>query len=284
MNRIFTYWVDKPESNIPAYIQLCMQTWYENIPDLEVIIINHENMYEWIAPTFDKRAFNQLSLPMQSDVISFAVLQKHSGIYMDADTIVTGDIFKKFKELEHNKSKLYFFGDKDGLHIAVMASFMPYHPALSACVERENALLLELLVNGTLKINWDTFGNAVVDRMRQNEVLNSFVSIIDKSETGAILESCYLSSGNPYIDYLSLYFTDQLNFDELMSKIKFGLVMLHNSWTPDDFKAAGLVDALYSDLTVSKLLRFALGKKFLEGINSHATNSAKEDIRTFEYI
>ena len=103
MKRIFTYWVSMPGRDIPAYVQLCMQTWFEHIPDLELIVLNYENVNEWLDNVIDFRRFIRLPPPAQSDIISFILLAKHGGIFMDADTIVTKDIFAEIEKFDPEK-------------------------------------------------------------------------------------------------------------------------------------------------------------------------------------
>lgn len=260
--RIFAYWVNQSGSSVPPYIQLCMQTWYEHIPDLELVILNHENLFKWIDPYFDMRAFTALSLPMQSDIVEYSVLYQHGGIFLDSDTILTRDIFAEIEKFERNK--IYFFGNPEQrwVHIGFIACLKARNKGLLLCVEQEKALLRELIEKGNMEIEWCTFGNRVIDKVIHGD-LSDNVRILDRIKEGAILEASYLPGKNTYEDYVNFYFTQTgIPFDDILDKIKFGLVYLHNSWTPNEYKALSHDEILKNDLPISRLLKHALGPNF----------------------
>lgn len=258
--RIFTYWVNMPGSQMSQYIRLCMQTWHENIPDVEVIVVNQENIFKWIDPFFDMRAFTALSLPMQSDIVAYAVLYQHGGVFMDADTIITKNIFEEIEAFERNK--VYFFGypESKAVHLAFIACLKARNKGLLACVEQEKTLLRELLEKGSMNIEWHTFGNSIINNVIKDEALSDTVRILDRVETGAILEASFLHDQNPGTNYIDFYFKENdIPFEDVLDKIKFGAICLHNSWTPPAYQEFTLEQIWGSQLMLSKLLRHALG-------------------------
>jgi len=46
--RIFTFW--EPKGSMPAYLQLCRETWLRNSPGRSVVELNHDNLelYTWL--------------------------------------------------------------------------------------------------------------------------------------------------------------------------------------------------------------------------------------------
>lgn len=259
--RIFTYWVNMPDSPVPAYIQLCMQTWHENIPDLEVVIINHDNLFKWIDPFFNMRALDILAPSMQSDIVEFAVLYQHGGIFLNADTIITGDIFEELEKFGRNK--VYFFGypEDKSVHLAFITCMKARNKALLSCVEQEKELLRTLFEKGTLDVGWDTFGKAIVNNVAGDETLTDYVRVLDRTETGAILEAGFMNNSNQFNNYIDFYFNNRdIPLEKVLEKIKFGAVLLHNSWTPEEYKALPREEILASGCILSKLLKHALGE------------------------
>ena len=67
--------------------------------------------------------------------------------------------------------------------------------------------------------------------------------------------------GEPGEDYFHFYFDDEshIELEETISRIKFGVVLLHNSWTPEAYKKASRETILQDQKLLSRLLRFAIG-------------------------
>ncbi len=87
-NRIFTFW--EPKDKIPAYLELCLETWKKFLPDYEIVVLDYSNLKDWLGKNiFPQVLYDKFSLPIQSDAIRCAVLKKHGGIWMDVDTIIT---------------------------------------------------------------------------------------------------------------------------------------------------------------------------------------------------
>jgi hypothetical protein len=125
-------------------------------------------------------------------------------------------------------------------------------------------MLLEILTTGKLRgIAWNSFANAIIDEVTLDPELNGLVRVIDRTKSGAVLESCFLDTGNTSRDYLDFYFKkNDIDFEDVLRKIDFGLVNLHNSWTPAEFSALDFEGVVNSELMLSKLLRYALGDSF----------------------
>lgn len=49
-NNIFAFW--ESDSEMPAYLKLCIQTWYKNIPNSSIHIINYNNLEDYIGSTY----------------------------------------------------------------------------------------------------------------------------------------------------------------------------------------------------------------------------------------
>ena len=86
--RIFTFW--EPKGKIPGYLELCLDTWKKYLPEYEIIILDYDNLNDWIGKNYyNKVLYEKFSLPIQADAIRCAVLCKYGGVWMDIDTVVT---------------------------------------------------------------------------------------------------------------------------------------------------------------------------------------------------
>ena len=100
-NNVFAFWESKDE--IPAYLELCKKTWYQNIPNCEIHIINYHNIHSYIGNTYDLAKLKKIPLAMQSDIISAAILEKFGGLFLDIDCIVIDDVFEIFNLISKDK-------------------------------------------------------------------------------------------------------------------------------------------------------------------------------------
>jgi hypothetical protein len=264
--RIFTYWVNDSNQEMPAYIRMCMESWQRHIDNLEIIVLNHENLAKWIDLTMDIQLFKKLTLPMQSDIVSYYVLHKHGGIYMDADTIVLKDIFEEI--MRFDESKIYAFGNPEQktIHVAFIASLKKRQKLLFEGIKKAQSNLHKLS-RGNTQLTWDLFSNSIYHELIRNDATSTFI-IMDRIELGSILETV-MQTGNPGEDYSNFYFRDNqdMNFEDIIGRINFGVVLLHNSWTPVEFKRAGRESILHSQTLLSRLLKYAIG--YVDLVTTH---------------
>ena len=212
--KIFTFWENINGAGMPAYIKLCMETWGKHITGAEVICINYDNLEEYIGKnTYDIERLKKLTLPCQSDLISFALLLKHGGLWLDADTILT----KNFLEtLDLPSDKVLMFGE----HLAFIFAREANNPALSTLVdiskERLNTIEYEKLIHK--EYAWDYFGNQILTKAKTSYP-NSFHSI-HPTEAGFIPENALLKNV-PYGSerYRAFYFKqNDIHVNHVMEK------------------------------------------------------------------
>ncbi|MCR4662574.1 MAG: capsular polysaccharide synthesis protein, partial [Endomicrobiaceae bacterium] len=93
--KIFTFW--EPKEKIPAYIQLCIQTWNKFLPEYEINIVDYSNIDEYLGKNFyDNILYKDFPLSILSDIIKCALLKSYGGIWFDADTIITSQEAKTY--------------------------------------------------------------------------------------------------------------------------------------------------------------------------------------------
>ena len=271
--RIFTYWVDVPGSpGIPDYLKLCVQTWIDNIPGLEIVHINPGNINKWTDTKIDINQFLRTPPMFQSDIASFAVLKNHSGIFMDIDTIVTKDIFSEIEKLDEEKFTTFGYKGTTNAHVAVMMSMKPMNEFVSAAadmvIDRLNAVP-NPLPDG-YKIGITHFGSDVIGAIGKNKDLRDKMEVLCRTETGNILESCYYRGGDKpgsgdikFKQYQEFWFLPPAkgvckSVQKAVERAKFGAVSLHNSWTPGEYKEYSISKIMQCPLMLSQFLRRAL--------------------------
>jgi hypothetical protein len=118
---IFTFW--EPKGNMTPYLALCFKTWQKHLPDYEIIILDYSNIGRYLPEeTLDFAVLKQLPLAMQKDAVMVAVLQEHGGIFLDADTLVTGDVIPFLLLLEQTETVMIdtycnFLAARPGAHL-----------------------------------------------------------------------------------------------------------------------------------------------------------------------
>lgn len=233
---IYSFWQDIDDKPMPAYLQLCLDTWHKFIPNLKLQIINYDNWEQYVGSVYDLDKLKTFSLPMQSDAVTAAVLSTYGGTFFDIDTVIIGDI-SEFLDL--CPRKLIQFGEpntcKSG-HLGVIKCNIPNNPLINAWKNECHYRIL----NKPEKIDWSYLGNHILDVLEKKscQFINDYL-IIDRIAWGAILESCVMQeTDNRKMDYINLFFNEYIKIDvqKALQNVKYGLFMLHNSWTPEEYK------------------------------------------------
>lgn len=221
---------------MPEYIRLCMHTWMLAIPELDLEIINHDNISDYLPAEMLTPSFYNLSLAMQSDIVSVLVLNSRGGIFIDADTIITSN---PFECVVFQSDKLTAFGypDQKTIHLAVICSAQPNNPVLE---EWAKEIRLRLSKELPKDVSWDYVGNGIVNSLLADEKYSNEFYIIDAKKSGNILEFSS-KKDNPYLRYLDFYFNKPVyELGDVLGKVHFGIISLHNSWTPEVYRKASL--------------------------------------------
>jgi hypothetical protein len=131
-----------------------MKTWAKNLPDYEVIILDYSNLDQYLPEgTYDMSVLTGLPLMMQKDAIMVGVLKEQGGVFLDADTLVTGDITPMFEILKDTEVMMF------GYHCAFLLSrpgarlLNLWHKAIQERLNRvgkEEILPWDYLANGAM--------------------------------------------------------------------------------------------------------------------------------------
>lgn len=102
----------------PEKIQKCINSWYQLLPDYQIIEWNEDN-FDYNALMYTKDAYEAKKYAFVSDVARVKALYEMGGIYLDTDVMV----YKVFEEILDKKCVLGF---EMGNYIAT--SFMACEP------------------------------------------------------------------------------------------------------------------------------------------------------------
>jgi len=243
MNKtVYTFWESKGQ--ISAYLQLCMETWKKNVPGIEIVVINHSNWAEFVGDIYDLNKLKTFSLPMQSDAVSAAVLATRGGMFIDMDSIVTKDFFEDFGTLAPRKFVAFGKPNVKGLHVAVIKSQTPGNPVamgwMNACKDR--------ITNIAEGYNWAYLGNGILEPLMNDKRYFDDYLIVDRADYGNILEASLMREGQAKADYFNFYFNEHMNVDtsKAIEAARYGIISLHNSWTPQDYKQMTKAEDVYN--------------------------------------
>lgn len=253
--KIYTYWVNPDNRQVPVYIRMCVRTWEKLIPSADIIVINDKNVAEYIGDDIDIASFRKLSLPQQSDVVSVAVLSKLGGLFIDADTIVTGDITPIIETSRPDVLHAFGFPERKAIHLAVMWCRDSNNPVLTAWYK---TICEKMKVLPAVR-GWDYVGNAIIGELLKMDEYADAYEIIDRTTSGNIMESVYDSSGDTCGAYKKFWFGHNVAApEEVVAKAKYKMISLHNSWTPWSFKNRTVEEVVESDTVLGKLLCYLL--------------------------
>lgn len=221
---VFTFW----EGKMPAYIELCMQTW-----KFPYVLLNFENLPEYIP--VDIEPLKRFSLPQMADYIRVHLLREYGGYWLDVDTVM----------LTQELPTENIFGDPVVRTNTIGMLHVPAHfPMMELWADYQDAILTETNV----KWDWSMMGNAFTDKyLRKHGEIN--IGSIENhwAET-------YMVAGNAarHEKYKKFYFEDSYELKDLRPT---NMLMLHNSWTPAWYRQLERDEVLQNHCTLSNILR-----------------------------
>lgn len=248
---IFCFW--EPRDSIPPYLQLCMQTW-KAIPDSEVVLLDRDSMGRFFDNSFGDR-LERWPIAQQADVIRFAILESNAGVWMDLDTIIYHNPVRILSQLSGTDVLVIGVPERSAF-MGFLATTRPHTAFFGEVLEEKIAL-----VNSPHRpepLPWDYLGKPFYSRVAQNDFCGSKATVVDWREHQVILEAIH-GSGYGHEHYRSFWFDGTRDFTDDMVAGNSGLVMLHNSWTPPEYRSTDANTVLTSSRALlSQHLRYAL--------------------------
>jgi len=148
------------------YLDLCRRTWERNLPDYEIIFLDHSNIDLYLPEgTYDMTVLKKLTYMMQKDAVMVAVLKEHGGIFMDADTLVTADIAPLIRMLRNTEVVMFsthcgFMAAKPGSHLLTL---------WQKGIQEKLNFLGEIRGNAP-HLPWDFFANSMMADVMSNMI------------------------------------------------------------------------------------------------------------------
>lgn len=248
--RLYTFWEG---SKPPLYLELCMETWHANIPNLQIEQINYSNIGSYVAPYVDINKLKKFSLAMQSDVISAVVLATRGGTFIDIDTIMLPNVNIDFLKSRNDKVNVFGMPQNGKFHVAIMSS-LAKNPVMVRWMN-EASKRVDL---SPREYSWNYLAGDILEKMSSDNAYSHYFNIIDRRTSGNILEASWGQTYNQF------YFgeSSQIKIEDLLKKSEYGIISLHNSWTPQEYSQVEDRDELLMmNKNISRILRYALGRE-----------------------
>lgn len=226
MDNVFTFW----EGPMPAYIKLCMKTW--NFP---YTVLDYSNVNDYTSLPIEKLKF--FTLPQIADIVRVHVLRDNGGYWLDADTIVLGELpqLTVFGRPEIRDVSIgYLHTEKNNPMFVEWAQFQEKH-GVRVYLRKE-------------KNNWDTMGNAFINPYLKEHKEVEIGNIINCFPEEYMIEKDISRKEK----YFSFYFRNEYQLSDIKET---PIIMLHNSWTPRWYKNFTKKQVLDRRLTMSNFLR-----------------------------
>lgn len=222
--KVFTFW----EGKMPAYIDLCLQTW-----KFPFTILTYDNLHEYTDLPINKLK-DRFTMPKIADCVRVHVLRDQGGYWLDADTIMITDKLPTTNMIGDPNTRMntigFLYGEK-GCELF-----------RSWSVFQDSVIKMQCPPN-----QWNAVGNAFTDNYVKE---HKEVTIADVTlcwpETYMIH-----SKISRYEKYKEFYFNESYDLSSIMST---DMLMLHNSWTPDWYKDLYVDEVLNNSCTMSNIL------------------------------
>ena len=264
--RVFTFW--EPKSAMPGYVRLCLETWRNCLPGREVVVLDYGSLGDWLTPAErDAVLWKGMTFAMQSDCIRCAVLKRHGGIWLDADTVLTRPLDRRFARADvtmiarRMNGKLVNYGAFIRAARPEAKFLRDWHAALVGRVAKarrcRDSFWFGLLHRRERRLmrRWDYCVNAIIDPLARTADAADY-AWVDKDAVNALPEERRLT-GAPGEDisevYRDFWFRPGDPAEALDGNA--GILMLHNSWTPPAFLAMPPEAFLATDTRLAALLR-----------------------------
>lgn len=252
------------------------------------------------STTYDLAVLKRLPFALQKDALLAAVLCEHGGVFMDIDTIVTRDIAPVLANLSRAEMVLFdvhigFAAARRGARVPCRWKRHVQERLLRLSESGAGAPDFNYLGNGPLAEVMEDMADAsiagrIYQRLRKQEenwpraargawrrlvepvwarrkglffrtVYRKYLTMLDRKQYGFMAELAhYGTSGADHIaDYRKFWFEENLDVRYVFSP-KQCVIGLHDSWTPEWYRALSEKEVFEKDCLLSKTLRHALGR------------------------
>lgn len=245
---------------IPSYLALCVSTWHEAIQDIERINLNWSNWTSLIGDELPLEHLVKQRFAKQSDAVSAVALAKWRGMTLDLDTIIAPHASKTEKPFwspdTNGMLRAYGIPGK-GIHVAALNVGDDTRCEIPDLLVEE--LRRRLYAGGEESAHWGAMGPLPLENMMKDSKTADSFDIWPRK--GVILEeaaTAHIKGIGSLERYQRFYFSEEFAntpVDKALSESPTGLILLHNSWTPDWFMKLTIDEVLTSKTLMGSILR-----------------------------
>ena len=221
---------------MPAYIDLCLRTW--KVP---YTLLTYDNLHEYTDLPIEP--LKRFTLPKVADAVRVHVLRDHGGYWLDADTIMITDKLPT--------TNLIGYPDKLESTAGFLYADRPNSDLFTAWAEYQDGVIADL----NCSQHWSVLVNMFSDPyVRKHPKVT--ISPVRNCWPETYMIPLNMSR---YDKYQQFYFGGNGSC-HLSDLDPTNMIMLHNSWTPDWYKAMSADDVLAINYTLSNILREVLNE------------------------
>ena len=207
---------------MPAYIKLCMETW-----NFDFVVLNYDNLHKYTDLSEKVKRF---TFPQIADCVRVHVLRDNGGTWLDADTIVLGELPNDII-LGNNATRENTIG------------FLNAEPEM---FKRWAMFQDEIIEQNKTPTHWAIMGNHFTDAY-----LRKHKEITIGDITNRWAETYMINGVDRMAKYNAFYFEWHNHLKDIRPT---DMLMLHNSWTPRWYKELSEEQVLNTDCTLSNIL------------------------------
>lgn len=100
--KIWTFW---DSENLPITVKNCLKTWAFFNPDYEIIVLNKNNLKQYLTIDIEKLRHSSDSPARFSDFVRLLIASKYGGIWLDASTICTQSFSEWIHEISNSETE-----------------------------------------------------------------------------------------------------------------------------------------------------------------------------------
>jgi len=185
---IWTWWSSGKDALNP-FLQICLESWQVHHPDWSMVVLDLQNVWQYLTPDDLPSSFNQISrASLQSDLVRLAILAKFGGCYIDTSCVALENI-----------------ADAAWARIGEGACLAGYR-APHFISDFVSAWFLASKAGEPLMVEWSRSFNKVMEDSTEDTFIHKHIALIDLDLT-EYLKQGYLASKpgtspSLWVDYL----------------------------------------------------------------------------------
>ncbi|HIK24888.1 MAG TPA: hypothetical protein IGP91_03430 [Thermosynechococcus sp. M46_R2017_013] len=113
--------------NVPPIVERCIEQWRQKNPTWQVIVLDRQNLHEFLDLKLPNHLFSKLTPQQQSDLIRLTLLMQQGGVWADATTFCITPLNEWLSSLINSGCFLFSRPGKDRLIASWFIAAYPNH-------------------------------------------------------------------------------------------------------------------------------------------------------------